>query len=65
MTSDELAGRLEGLLGGEHLYFYDAIAPIVDGDSLDHSRLFWGSRYGKGRFLILGLTVLGRQWAIG
>ena len=48
LTSDALAARLEELLGGEHLYFYDAIAPIVDGDSLDHSRLFWASRYGKG-----------------
>ena len=48
LTSDELAGRLQELLGGEHLYFYDAIAPIVEGASLDHSKLFWGSRYGKG-----------------
>jgi methylenetetrahydrofolate--tRNA-(uracil-5-)-methyltransferase len=48
LTSDALAARLEELLGGEHLYFYDAIAPIVDGDSLDSSRLFWASRYGKG-----------------
>ena len=48
LTSDALAARLEALLGGEHLYFYDAIAPIVEGDSLDPTRLFWGSRYGKG-----------------
>ena len=48
LTSDALAARLAELLGGEHLYFYDAIAPIVDGGSLDHSRLFWGSPYGKG-----------------
>ncbi|MFQ5349612.1 MAG: methylenetetrahydrofolate--tRNA-(uracil(54)-C(5))-methyltransferase (FADH(2)-oxidizing) TrmFO [Thermoanaerobaculia bacterium] len=48
LTSDALAGCLEELLGGEHLYFYDAIAPIVEGSSLDHSQLFWGSRYGKG-----------------
>ena len=48
LTSDALAEKLAELLGGEHLYFYDAIAPIVEGDSLDHSRLFWASRYGKG-----------------
>jgi len=48
LTSEALAGRLEELLGGEHLYFYDAIAPIVDGQSLDHSVMFWASRYGKG-----------------
>ncbi|HXO19665.1 MAG TPA: methylenetetrahydrofolate--tRNA-(uracil(54)-C(5))-methyltransferase (FADH(2)-oxidizing) TrmFO, partial [Thermoanaerobaculia bacterium] len=31
-----------------YLYFYDAIAPIVDAESLDLSKLFWQSRYGKG-----------------
>jgi len=48
LTSDALSAALEELLGGEHLYFYDAIAPIVDAESLDMSRLFWQSRYGKG-----------------
>ncbi len=48
LTSDALAGALGRLLGSEWLYFYDAIAPIVDADSLDLSRLFAQSRYGKG-----------------
>lgn len=48
LTSDALSAALRELLGGEHLYFYDAIAPIVDAESLDMSRLFWQSRYGKG-----------------
>ena len=48
LTSPALAAALGELLGGEALYFYDAIAPIVDGESLDTSRLFWQSRYGKG-----------------
>ena len=48
LTSDALAGRLRELLGSEWLYFYDAIAPIVDAESLDHSKLFAQSRYGKG-----------------
>ena len=33
-------------IGG--LYFYDAIAPIVNADSLDMSKLFRASRYGDG-----------------
>ena len=41
-------GPLQDLLGSEYLYFYDAIAPIVDAESLDFSKLFWQSRYGKG-----------------
>ena len=48
LTSPELSRRLGDLLGTEDLYFYDAIAPIVDGESLDHAPLFWASRYGKG-----------------
>ncbi|HSM12664.1 MAG TPA: methylenetetrahydrofolate--tRNA-(uracil(54)-C(5))-methyltransferase (FADH(2)-oxidizing) TrmFO, partial [Thermoanaerobaculia bacterium] len=48
LTSPALAERIAALLGEGYLYFYDAIAPIVDGETLDHSRLFWGSRYGKG-----------------
>jgi methylenetetrahydrofolate--tRNA-(uracil-5-)-methyltransferase len=48
LTSDALAEVLLGLLGEEYLYFYDAIAPIVDGESLDRDILFAASRYGKG-----------------
>ncbi|MGH9362725.1 MAG: methylenetetrahydrofolate--tRNA-(uracil(54)-C(5))-methyltransferase (FADH(2)-oxidizing) TrmFO, partial [Thermoanaerobaculia bacterium] len=48
LTSEPMAAALQALLGSEHLYFYDAIAPIVDGESLDHGKLFWQSRYGKG-----------------
>ena len=48
LTSPSLAASLQRLLGEEYLYFYDAIAPIVDAETLDLSRLFWASRYGKG-----------------
>jgi methylenetetrahydrofolate--tRNA-(uracil-5-)-methyltransferase len=48
LTSEAMATSLAGLLGGEYLYFYDAIAPIVEAESLDMSKLFWQSRYGKG-----------------
>lgn len=48
LTSEALEQQIEELIGTDHLYFYDAIAPIVTGDSLDHDRLFRASRYGKG-----------------
>jgi methylenetetrahydrofolate--tRNA-(uracil-5-)-methyltransferase len=48
LTSEAMSAALRGLLGSEYLYFYDAIAPIVEAESLDMSRLFWQSRYGKG-----------------
>ncbi|NIM52574.1 MAG: methylenetetrahydrofolate--tRNA-(uracil(54)-C(5))-methyltransferase (FADH(2)-oxidizing) TrmFO [Gemmatimonadales bacterium] len=48
LTSDRLADSFTRRLGVESLAFYDAIAPIVSGDSLDVSRLYRLSRYGKG-----------------
>ncbi len=48
LTSQAMTDRLQEVLGSEYLYFYDAIAPIVDTESLDMSRLFWASRYDKG-----------------
>jgi methylenetetrahydrofolate--tRNA-(uracil-5-)-methyltransferase len=48
LTSDRLAQAIAQRLGAGSLAFYDAIAPIVAADSLDGSRLFAASRYGKG-----------------
>jgi methylenetetrahydrofolate--tRNA-(uracil-5-)-methyltransferase len=47
LTSDRLAASLAELTG-DRLYFYDAIAPIVAADSLDMTKIFAASRYGKG-----------------
>src|SRR5215212_1883822 len=48
LTSDPLFHAIDEFLGRDGLYFYDAIAPIVSADSLDFSKLYWKSRYGKG-----------------
>jgi methylenetetrahydrofolate--tRNA-(uracil-5-)-methyltransferase len=48
LTSPAMAEQLQEILGEEYLYFYDSIAPIVDGSSLDFEPLFWQSRWGKG-----------------
>jgi methylenetetrahydrofolate--tRNA-(uracil-5-)-methyltransferase len=48
LTSPGLAETIRKMTGEEHLYFYDAIAPIVDGDSLDMKVIFRASRYGEG-----------------
>ncbi|MER2564161.1 MAG: methylenetetrahydrofolate--tRNA-(uracil(54)-C(5))-methyltransferase (FADH(2)-oxidizing) TrmFO, partial [Myxococcaceae bacterium] len=47
LTSEALTSALARFTG-EKLYFYDAIAPIVAGDSIDMSIAFRASRYGKG-----------------
>ncbi len=48
LTSHPLFEAINEFLGRDGLYFYDAIAPIVAADSLDLSKLYWMSRYGKG-----------------
>lgn len=45
LAGESLAEDLKRLVGGDHLYFYDAIAPIVSADSVDMETAFWGSRY--------------------
>jgi methylenetetrahydrofolate--tRNA-(uracil-5-)-methyltransferase len=47
LTSDALAASIREALGVESLAFYDAIAPIVGGDSIDRSIAFRASRYDK------------------
>jgi methylenetetrahydrofolate--tRNA-(uracil-5-)-methyltransferase len=48
LTSESLSQAIRDLAGEEHLYFYDAISPIVDADSIDLSKAYRASRYDKG-----------------
>ena len=48
LTSDALADALKTLTRAERLYFFDAISPIVDGETIDRSIAFGASRYNKG-----------------
>jgi len=48
LTSEALDRAIGELLGTEDLYFYDSMAPIVAASSLDFSRMYPLSRYGKG-----------------
>jgi methylenetetrahydrofolate--tRNA-(uracil-5-)-methyltransferase len=48
LTSDFLASSIDQMLGSSYLYFYDAIAPIVEADSVDMDKVYWASRYDKG-----------------
>ena len=48
LTSASLADSIQQILGGDWLNFFDAVAPIVDADSLDFEKLFLASRYEKG-----------------
>jgi methylenetetrahydrofolate--tRNA-(uracil-5-)-methyltransferase len=47
LTSDSLAARIAELTGRYDLYFYDAVAPIVDATTINYDKVFRASRYGK------------------
>ena len=47
LTSASLSESIRQFCGSDHLYFYDAISPIVDADTIDPSRIYRASRYGK------------------
>jgi len=47
LTAPTLADQIATLTGSQHLYFYDAMAPIVGAESVDMSIAFRASRYGE------------------
>jgi methylenetetrahydrofolate--tRNA-(uracil-5-)-methyltransferase len=48
LTSPKLSEEISRMIGQEYLYFYDALSPIVDANSIDYDKAFFASRYGKG-----------------
>ncbi|OGP94793.1 MAG: methylenetetrahydrofolate--tRNA-(uracil(54)-C(5))-methyltransferase (FADH(2)-oxidizing) TrmFO [Deltaproteobacteria bacterium RBG_16_47_11] len=48
LTSESLSREIQRITGDQHLFFYDAISPIVTADSIDFEKVFKASRYGKG-----------------
>ncbi len=48
LTSESLANSIKEFTQSEHLHFFDAIAPIVEKDSINFDKAFWASRYDKG-----------------
>nr|MBC8285219.1 methylenetetrahydrofolate--tRNA-(uracil(54)-C(5))-methyltransferase (FADH(2)-oxidizing) TrmFO [Nitrospinota bacterium] len=48
LTSPKLSQEISRLIGQEYLYFYDALSPIVDANSIDYDIAYFASRYGKG-----------------
>ena len=51
LTTDTLASSITDLTGEEALHFFDAAAPIIEGQSIDMSKAFFASRYERGKRL--------------
>ena len=47
LTSESLSAEIAALVGSTHLYFYDAISPIVLAESIDRSKVFRASRWDR------------------
>ena len=47
LTSEALSADIAALVGGDHLYFYDAVSPIVLAESIDYDVVFRASRWGR------------------
>jgi len=45
LTSDSLTDKIKALTGQDNLFFFDAISPIIEGDSIDFENAFFSSRY--------------------
>jgi methylenetetrahydrofolate--tRNA-(uracil-5-)-methyltransferase len=48
LTSDKLAVAIQAMTNSKSLYFFDAISPIIDADSINMEAVFRASRYDKG-----------------
>ena len=48
LTSEKFANSIRNFTQSDHLYFFDAIAPIVEYESINFEKAFMASRYDKG-----------------
>ncbi|MGD8413809.1 MAG: methylenetetrahydrofolate--tRNA-(uracil(54)-C(5))-methyltransferase (FADH(2)-oxidizing) TrmFO [Candidatus Latescibacterota bacterium] len=57
LTGEDLSTALQSHCSVDHLYFYDAIAPSLDGDTIEQDAGYWASRYDKGEADYLNIPL--------
>ena len=62
LTSPKLSKEISQLIGQEYLYFYDALSPIVDANTIDYDTAFFASRYEKGEADYLNCPMNEKQY---
>jgi methylenetetrahydrofolate--tRNA-(uracil-5-)-methyltransferase len=62
LTSDALAASIRRLTRADQLYFYDSIAPIIEGESIEQDVVFRASRYDKGGADYLNCPMIEQQY---
>lgn len=63
LTSDKLSESIKEFTQNEHLHFFDAIAPIVEKDSINFDKAFWASRYDKGEASYINCPMNKEEYA--
>ena len=62
LTSPKLSEVISKMIGQKYLYFYDALSPIVDANTIDYDKAFFASRYGKGEADYLNCPMDEKQY---
>lgn len=62
LTSDKLAESIKNFTQTEHLHFFDAVAPIVEKDSINFDIAFWADRYDKGEATYINCPMNKEQY---
>jgi methylenetetrahydrofolate--tRNA-(uracil-5-)-methyltransferase len=62
LASSAISSVLETLVGTSNLYFYDAVSPIVEADSVDMSKVYKSSRYDKGDSTYVNIPLDAEQY---
>lgn len=62
LTSSKFAESIKNFTNSEYLHFFDAIAPIVEVDSINFDIAFWASRYDKGEASYINCPMNKKQY---
>ena len=62
LTSDKLSAAIRAVTQSHYLYFFDAISPIIDADSINMDIVFRASRYDKGGDDYLNCPMTGEEY---
>ena len=62
LTSPKLSEVISEMIGQKYLYFYDALSPIVDANTINYDKAFFASRYGKGEADYLNCPMDEKQY---
>ena len=64
LTSEPMADYIQSLVGDKRLHFFDAAAPIVEASSIDMSKAFIASRYGKGEACYINCPMTKEEYDV-